>query len=251
MHSTLFQLVQRRQAFELQRHGPLPVSPEMEDKKSPYKRSCPEAGGPGGGGAVALGAGGGGGGGGGGYRAHAAAAELEAKIQKAVEFKAEGARCYKQKKFREAIGKYHRALLQLKALEDPSPDGAADLAEKSHLGQPGCCWRRLSEEQQALVEGTEIECYNSLTACLLQSELVNYERVREYCLKVLAKEKSNFKAMYRAGIAFYHLGDYENALLYLKEAKNREPSDTNVLRYIQLTEIKINRCSQREKEVMA
>ncbi|KAH0631475.1 hypothetical protein JD844_005809 [Phrynosoma platyrhinos] len=61
-------------------------------------------------------------------------------------------------------------------------------------------------------------------ACLLQSELVNYERVREYCLKVLAKEKSNFKAMYRAGIAFYHLGDYDNALLYLKEAKNREPT---------------------------
>nr|XP_020642771.1 tetratricopeptide repeat protein 9B [Pogona vitticeps] len=178
--------------------------------------------------------------------AAAAAAELEAKIQKAVEFKAEGARCYKQKKFREAIGKYHRALLQLKGLEEPSPE----LAEKSLLGRASC-WRRLSEEQRALVEGTEIECYNSLTACLLQSELVNYERVREYCLKVLAKEKSNFKAMYRAGIAFYHLGDYENALLYLKEAKNREPTDTNVLRYIQLTEIKIIRCSQRDKEVMA
>uniref|UniRef100_A0A6J0T2A7 Tetratricopeptide repeat protein 9B n=1 Tax=Pogona vitticeps TaxID=103695 RepID=A0A6J0T2A7_9SAUR len=253
MHSTLFQVVQRRQAFELGRDGPLPVSREMEDKKSPYKRSCPEAG-AGSGAAVALGAGGGGGGGGGGgYRAHAAAAaaaaaaaELEAKIQKAVEFKAEGARCYKQKKFREAIGKYHRALLQLKGLEEPSPE----LAEKSLLGRASC-WRRLSEEQRALVEGTEIECYNSLTACLLQSELVNYERVREYCLKVLAKEKSNFKAMYRAGIAFYHLGDYENALLYLKEAKNREPTDTNVLRYIQLTEIKIIRCSQRDKEVMA
>lgn len=61
-------------------------------------------------------------------------------------------------------------------------------------------------------------------ACLLQSELVNYERVREYCLKVLAKEKGNFKAMYRAGIAFYHLGDCDKALLYLKEAKCRQPT---------------------------
>lgn len=61
-------------------------------------------------------------------------------------------------------------------------------------------------------------------ACLLQSELVNYERVREYCLKVLAREKSNFKATYRAGIAFYHLGDYDNALLYLREAKSCEPT---------------------------
>uniref|UniRef100_A0A8D2LPA9 Tetratricopeptide repeat protein 9A n=1 Tax=Varanus komodoensis TaxID=61221 RepID=A0A8D2LPA9_VARKO len=171
-----------------------------------------------------------------------------AKIQRAVEFKAEGSRCYKQKKFREAIGKYHRALLQLKGLEPAADRGAAvaAVAEKSILGRSG--WHCLSEEQRALVESTEVECYNSLTACLLQSELVNYERVREYCLKVLARERSNFKAMYRAGIAFYHLGDYGNALLYLKEAKNREPTDTNVLRYIQLTEIKISRCNQRDKE---
>ncbi|KAF7235339.1 Tetratricopeptide repeat protein 9A [Varanus komodoensis] len=244
MHSTLFQTVQRRQAFELRRHGPVPVRKgDMEDRGL-YAKSCPEAG-AGSAAAVVVA------GGGGGFWAHHAAAanpELEAKIQRAVEFKAEGSRCYKQKKFREAIGKYHRALLQLKGLEPAADRGAAvaAVAEKSILGRSG--WHCLSEEQRALVESTEVECYNSLTACLLQSELVNYERVREYCLKVLARERSNFKAMYRAGIAFYHLGDYGNALLYLKEAKNREPTDTNVLRYIQLTEIKISRCNQRDKE---
>lgn len=61
-------------------------------------------------------------------------------------------------------------------------------------------------------------------ACLLQSELVNYERVKEYCLKVLSHQRDHFKAMYRAGIAFYHLGDYECALRYLRDAKNREPT---------------------------
>lgn len=61
-------------------------------------------------------------------------------------------------------------------------------------------------------------------ACLLQSELVNYERVKEYCLKVLGHQRDHFKAMYRAGIACYHLGDYECALRYLRDAKNREPS---------------------------
>lgn len=58
----------------------------------------------------------------------------------------------------------------------------------------------------------------------MQSELVNYERVKEYCLKVLSHQRDHFKAMYRAGIAFYHLGDYECALRYLREAKNREPT---------------------------
>lgn len=66
-----------------------------------------------------------------------------------------------------------------------------------------------------------------LTACLLQSELVNYERVKEYCLKVLSHQRDHFKAMYRAGIAFYHLGDYECALRYLRDAKNREPTGEN------------------------
>lgn len=61
-------------------------------------------------------------------------------------------------------------------------------------------------------------------ACLLQSELVNYERVREYCLKVLEKQQGNFKATYRAGIAFYHLGDYACALRYLQEARSQEPT---------------------------
>ncbi|XP_010135711.1 PREDICTED: tetratricopeptide repeat protein 9A, partial [Buceros rhinoceros silvestris] len=86
--------------------------------------------------------------------------------------------------------------------------------------------------------------------CLLQAELVNYERVKEYCLKVLQKEGENFKALYRSGVAFYHLGDFDKALYYLKEARSRQPTDTNVIRYIQLTEMKLSRCSQREKEAL-
>lgn len=63
-------------------------------------------------------------------------------------------------------------------------------------------------------------------ACLLQAELVNYERVKEYCLKVLQKEGENFKALYRSGVAFYHLGDFNKALYYLKEARSRQPTGT-------------------------
>lgn len=63
-----------------------------------------------------------------------------------------------------------------------------------------------------------------LPACLLQMELVNYERVKEYCLKVLLKEGKNFKALYRSGVAYYHLGDFQKALHYLKESHKQEPS---------------------------
>ncbi|XP_020834632.1 tetratricopeptide repeat protein 9B [Phascolarctos cinereus] len=162
---------------------------------------------------------------------------LESSLRAAVAFKADGQRCYREKKFREAIGKYHRALLQLKAAQGARQPGPG----------PSPTPPRLSEEQRRLMESTEVECYDSLTACLLQSELVNYERVREYCFKVLEKQQDNFKATYRAGIAFYHLGDYSRALRYLQEARSREPTDTNVLRYIQLTQLRMSRCS-RERE---
>ncbi|XP_045307349.1 tetratricopeptide repeat protein 9A [Leopardus geoffroyi] len=193
--------------------------------------------------------GGGGGGGGVPTRGQAgAAAEPAEFIRRAHEFKSQGAQCYKDKKFREAIGKYHRALLELKGLLPAPAEQERDSRAASPAGAPNP--GRLSEEQSKTVEAIEIDCYNSLAACLLQAELVNYERVKEYCLKVLKKEGENFKALYRSGVAFYHLGDYDKALYYLKEARTRQPTDTNVIRYIQLTEMKLSRCSQREKEAM-
>ncbi|XP_040052454.2 tetratricopeptide repeat protein 9B [Gasterosteus aculeatus] len=246
MHSTLLRSSPTKRTFVSEHHGPFPALSlkDMEAKQHPIKslKSYPETGGrslaaaPGGDG------GGGGGGGGGVFRAGSAEMDMEAKIQKAIDFKVEGHRCYKEKKFREAIGKYHRALLQLKGVH--VIDGTAG-SEVNLLSQAGT---KMTEDQRRAVERTEIECYDSLTACLLQSELVNYERVKEYCLKVLSHQRDHFKAMYRAGIAFYHLGDYECALRYLRDAKNREPSDTNVLRYIQLTEMKMSKSCQRERE---
>ncbi|XP_023669449.2 tetratricopeptide repeat protein 9B [Paramormyrops kingsleyae] len=241
MHSTLIRPFERKQTLVPEHHGFLLSGAlnDMEAKQHSIKslKSYPETGGR----SLAAAAGGDVGGGVVGHRA-GAELEMDAKIQKAVDFKAEGHRCYKEKKFREAIGKYHRALLQLKGVH--VAEGTTG-SEVNLLNQAAA---KLTEEQQRAVESTEIECYDSLTACLLQSELVNYERVKEYCLKVLSHQQDHFKAMYRAGIAYYHLGDYECALRYLRDAKSREPTDTNVLRYIQLTEMKMNKSGQRERE---
>ncbi|XP_006004626.1 tetratricopeptide repeat protein 9A [Latimeria chalumnae] len=166
-------------------------------------------------------------------------------IQRAHQFRRQGAQCYKEKKFREAIGKYHRALLELKGLLLLVQGG-----EPSPASPPAAGALSLTDEQERIVENIEIDCYNSLAACLLQAELVNYERVKEYCLKVLKKEGDNFKALYRSGVAYYHLGDYDKALHYLREARSRQPTDTNVVRYIQLTEMKLSRSSQKEKEAL-
>ncbi|CAJ0956009.1 unnamed protein product [Ranitomeya imitator] len=87
--------------------------------------------------------------------------EIEARIQKAVEFKTEGNRCYKDKKFRDAIGKYHRALLVLKGVHEDGEERKAN----------GGAGTRLTEAQKVRVEATEIECYDSLTDDLQSSVL--------------------------------------------------------------------------------
>lgn len=137
----------RTQASLSEQHGFLS---EMEAKQHSIKslKSYPEAGGR----SLAAAAGGDVG-----YRVGGAEMEMEAKIQKAIDFKLEGHRCYKEKKFREAIGKYHRALLQLKGVH--VVDGTTG-SEVNLLNQAAA---KLTEEQRRAVESTEIECYDSLT----------------------------------------------------------------------------------------
>lgn len=86
--------------------------------------------------------------------AAAGGAEPGELIGRALDFKSEGAQCYKDKKFREAIGKYHRALLELKALLLSQEPGGQRPANAAAGG--------LSEEQRQAVEAIEIDCYNSL-----------------------------------------------------------------------------------------
>lgn len=130
----------------------------------PVKRSQ-AAGGDGGGG-------GGGSGGGGGGGPGARSAEMEAKIQKAIDFKLEGHRCYKEKKFREAIGKYHRALLQLKGVQVAAGGGGGGGGDVELLNRATA--EQLSEEQRRAVRNTEIECYDSLTGRSLTKALCEH-----------------------------------------------------------------------------
>lgn len=155
MHSTLLLSSPTKHTFVSQHHGtvhPLPLR-DMEAKQHPIKslKSYPESGG------RSLAAAAGGDGGVGGQRAGSAETEMETKIQKAIDFKAEGHRCYKEKKFREAIGKYHRALLQLKGIHVVE---GTTCSEVNLLSQASA---KLTEEQRRAVESTEIECYDSLT----------------------------------------------------------------------------------------
>ncbi|XP_025212512.1 tetratricopeptide repeat protein 9C isoform X2 [Theropithecus gelada] len=112
--------------------------------------------------------------------------------------------------------------------------------------------KRLQEAQLYKEEGNQRYRegkYRDAVTCLLQMEPVNYERVREYSQKVLERQPDNAKALYRAGVAFFHLQDYDQARHYLLAAVNRQPKDANVRRYLQLTQSELSSYHRKEKQL--
>ncbi|KAJ7307608.1 hypothetical protein JRQ81_009649 [Phrynocephalus forsythii] len=167
-------------------------------------------------------------------------ATAELRLQQAQTFKEEGNGFYKEGRFRDAVSRYHWALLQVKGLDPSVP---------SPLQEFGAERASVTPEQEQAFHSIQRDCYNNLAACLLQMQPVNYERVREYSLRVLEKQPENTKALYRAGVAFYHLRDFDKAHRYLVAAINLQPKDANVKRYLQLTESQLNSYHQKEKKL--
>lgn len=156
---------------------------------------------------------------------------MEKRLQEAQLYKEEGNQRYREGKYRDAVSRYHRALLQLRGLDPSLPSPIPNLGPQGPA---------LTPEQENILHTIQTDCYNNLAACLLQMEPVNYERVREYSQKVLERQPENAKALYRAGVAFFHLQDYDQARHYLLAAVNRQPKDANVRRYLQLTQSELS-----------
>nr|XP_025860440.1 tetratricopeptide repeat protein 9C isoform X1 [Vulpes vulpes]XP_025860441.1 tetratricopeptide repeat protein 9C isoform X1 [Vulpes vulpes]XP_025860442.1 tetratricopeptide repeat protein 9C isoform X1 [Vulpes vulpes] len=139
---------------------------------------------------------------------------MEKRLQEAQLYKEEGNQRYREGKYRDAVSRYHRALLQLRGLDPSLPSPIPNIGPQGPA---------LTPEQEKILHTTQTDCYNNLAACLLQMEPVNYERVKEYSQKVLERQPNNAKALYRAGVAFFHLQDYDQAQHYLQAAVNRQP----------------------------
>lgn len=144
------------------------------------------------------------------------------KLEKAQLYKEEGNVLYKDKQMKSAMGKYHRCLLFVRGAEEHSRPGNIFVPE------PG---QKLPPELQRQADKLKVDCYNNLAACLLQLKDSDLQRVISYCDKVLDLCPNNAKAMYRKGVAYYNLKDFDSALFTLQKAKQTQKSGigSNVL----------------------
>ncbi|XP_064182255.1 tetratricopeptide repeat protein 9C [Anguilla rostrata] len=164
--------------------------------------------------------------------------KVDAQLQDAVRLKTEGNACYREKRIRAAIGRYHRALLVLRGLDSDVTAAIQGFGPQMPTTTP---------KQEELLRSTQVDCYNNLAACLLQRECVDYARVQEYSLRVLQWRAGDIKALYRAGVAALELGDAQTARHYLSQASRGQPNDPNVRRYLQRAEERLSSDYQREK----
>lgn len=168
--------------------------------------------------------------------------DADTKLTIAESYKTEGNRFYKEKNYKGAIRKYHRALLYLKALTTKHP-----LAEMSPEFQSldGQTSRSNSSKLTALIA----DCYNNLAACLLNTTPVNYEKVLEYSTIAADMSDSNAKALFRQGMALYHLRRYDDAFSSLQAAQNAaSSSDPRIKQYLALCKTALEAYSSREKQ---
>ncbi|KAF7482458.1 Hypothetical predicted protein [Marmota monax] len=140
---------------------------------------------------------------------------LEKRLQEEAQlYQEEGNQHDWQAKYCDAAG----ALLQLRGL-DPS----------LHFGIPnlGPQGPALKPERENILHRTQTDCYNNLVACLLQMELVHYQRVTvqsesfRVFNQVLLRHQVSLKdslIMRRPCVRLFHQQDYDQAQHYLLAA---------------------------------
>ncbi|XP_064602899.1 tetratricopeptide repeat protein 9C-like [Liolophura sinensis] len=166
------------------------------------------------------------------------------KLAEAQKLKAIGNEKYKSKLFKQAIGSYHRALLYLRGVcQTTGSKLGGFIGMLMETNNPD-----ISPEMQADVTALQLDCYNNLAACILQQEKPNYEKVVMYCDNVLELSPSNVKAMYRRGVAYYHLHNYDKAHTCLRQARETkgQEKDPAIDKYLSLCQREL----QKEEKLM-
>ncbi|GAB1601332.1 tetratricopeptide repeat protein 9C-like [Argonauta hians] len=165
------------------------------------------------------------------------------RIKTARNLKNKGNEFYKEKKYRLATGKYHRALLYLKLNMENVWRPLTN-----NQSSPYPTYNNISSDHRQTISSIQADCYNNLAACLLHKEDTNFDRVIEYCDLVLNVYPDNLKAAFRKCTALYHLKKYEEALEDLQSLLEKHPEDLAIKRYIKLCEAEVRKHNENIKK---
>jgi len=164
------------------------------------------------------------------------------KISKAEIEKKAGNEFFQAGNVRQAIKRYHIALLYLKDIEKPSPlEKLAGVEEGKN--------KKVSDEDLFLINSLRGICYNNLAACLLKQEKRNYEKVIDYTSKTLAVDPNNIKALFRRGQAYLYTNDIDRSEMDFMMIKSLDQEDKCIVKFVSLIEVERKRQMCKEKNL--
>ncbi|XP_012257843.2 tetratricopeptide repeat protein 9C [Athalia rosae] len=130
---------------------------------------------------------------------------LQEKYKVALEYKEAGVGLHKSARIVDAFHKFSQAckvLITLEPIEDIE----------------------MSEQLREDIQNLRKVLYNNMAECHLIRK--NFEHTISLCNKVLQRDKNNVKAIYRRGVAYENLRDYENALVDMEQVVSVQPKNT-------------------------
>jgi len=130
------------------------------------------------------------------------------KLASAIQEKEKGNEYFKNGEFKRALEYYHRSLMYITGLFN------------------------LSKQEQEEVKVLQKTCNLNMAAVYLKNE--HYDKCITSCTKVLAIEAANVKALFRRGVAYLRIKDYDRAEKDLKEASYQDPSDKGIQNELKL-----------------
>ncbi|KAJ6531926.1 TPR-like protein [Mycena capillaripes] len=165
------------------------------------------------------------------------------KVATAKEKKEIADKAFKEGKITEALMAYHGSLMYLLGLDKNALQGLGmgspappPTASSSSAPAPPDAKAKEKTEVDDIVE----KIYANMSACHLKNK--NWKRALETADKALAKNESNYKAMYRKAKALAEMGYFERAVKLLEDLKSKSTADAA------LAEAELTRLRALDKE---
>ncbi|KAF9000682.1 hypothetical protein BDQ17DRAFT_1359343 [Cyathus striatus] len=136
------------------------------------------------------------------------------KLATAKQKKDVGDQAFKAGNVKDALKSYHESLMYLLGL-DKNAMQSIGLANPSTNGTD----TKEKSEADEIIE----KIYANMSACHIKNG--NWKRAVETAEKALAKNESNYKAMFRKGKALGEQGFFDKSLKVLEELKTKNPTD--------------------------
>jgi len=145
----------------------------------------------------------------------------ELKVATAKQKKDAADQAFKLGNVKDALKAYHEALMFLLGLDKNALQSIGMASKPAGTSAEG------KEKEKTEVDEIVEKIYANMSACHLKNQ--NWRRAQETAEKALAKNESNYKAMFRKGKALGEQGFFEKALKVLEDIKTKNPSDTELV----------------------